>query len=515
MPPKLALFIGAVFVFLAFRSARKHSAPASKELFWPTLWYLVVATRPIGVWLELWGVSLSGGSDDPTEGSAIDRYFFLSLTLIGLRILSKRGFSWRQAVQQNRALFFLVLLMAVSICWSQYSFVSFKRFIKVVGSIVMACVVVSQTDPLEALLTILRRCLYIHLPISIICTRYFRDIGVSFDYSGESESWQGISTTKNVMGQVAMMGALYFFWEVRRNWRLLGWRSYHMIYLAMAIYLLKGSEKAISMTSVSVCIFALITFLTVQSLRARVPSARAFIWTMFGATAALILLVVVHSIVLFPADSALGQVITLLGRDITLTDRTYIWSDVYAAASRSPLLGVGFGGFWIGRLANIPWNANMTWVLGQAHSGYVDTYLQLGLVGSFLLVVLLFTTLPRLLASLSQEFNYASFRITLFLTILFVNITESTYLRGDHHLWFIFMVVLLDVPRRAQTLHPTEATPTNRTSDEPTSHSHPENNEDLHGLREPVADHVNHRVTDLPEISRTPLRPWGVCGASA
>ena len=62
---------------------------------------------------------------------------------------------------------------------------------------------------------------------------------------------------------------------------------------------------------------------------------------------------------MFSPDSFFGRIITVLGRDITLTDRTYIRSDAYGAAAGNPLLGVGFGGFWIGQIANIPWNTHM------------------------------------------------------------------------------------------------------------------------------------------------------------
>ena len=156
---------------------------------------------------------------------------------------------------------------------------------------------------------------------------------------------------------------------------------------------------------------------------------------------------------MFSEDSFFGYLITKFGRDITLTDRIYIWNDVYAAAANNPLFGVGYGGFWIERIANIPWNSTMTWVLGQAHNGYIDTYLQLGLVGGFLFARVLFATLPRLVASLDDDFDYGCFRITLFITILFINVTETTFLRGDHHLWFILLLILWTVPSR-QTPHP-------------------------------------------------------------
>ncbi|MDB6030410.1 MAG: O-antigen polymerase [Verrucomicrobiales bacterium] len=446
MPPKLALLFCTVFVVFAFRWDQKRGATASKDLFWPSLWYMIVASKPIGVWLDLWGVPLPGGGGDATDGSIIDRLFYGILTVIGLRILSRRRFDWVAALRNNQWLTVFVAFMALSILWSQYPFVSLKRFVKVLGSIVMACVVLTEPDPLNAFTTVLRRCLYIHLPMSILCTRYFRDIGVSFDWGGTTSAWRGISTSKNTLGQIAMLGVVCFFWEVRQHWQQYKWRNLHMVYLLMAAYLLKGAGS-ISMTSVSVCVFALAIFLRIQALRDQPQAVGGFVKAVFIGLAALIVLVLTHSVVHFSQDSLFGKMITTFGRDITLTDRTFIWSDVYGAAAGKSLCGVGFGGFWIGRLANIPWNEKMTWVLGQAHSGYVDTYLQLGLVGGFLLAIVLFNSVPRLLASLADDFDFGCFRITLFLTIMFINITESTYLRGDHHLWLIFMIVLWKVPK--------------------------------------------------------------------
>lgn len=446
MPPKLALIIGTLLIFAAFRLDRKRSEGATRDILWPSLWYLVAASRPIGVWLALWGISMPGGSEGPTEGSIIDRAFLGGLTLIGIWILSRRRFDWGAAFRSNPWLMALLSFMLASILWSQYPYVSFKRYIKIVGSVVMALVVLTDDQPFESVLGVVRRCLYIHLPMSIICIKYFRNIGVNFDWFGASESWLGIASSKNTLGQVAMLGTLYFFWEIRRQWPERRWRNIHFLYFAMALYLLKGSEDAISLTALSVCVFALVVFLRLHSLQSNMDKFCRYAQIICTATVSIVLLVLLHSIVIFSPHSFFGQIITFFGRDITLTDRTLIWSDVYSIASKSPLLGVGFGGFWIGSLANIPWNADMTWTLGQAHSGYIDTYLQLGLIGVILLTIVIFTSFSRLLRSVSENFDFACLRITLFLTILFVNITETTFLRGDHHLWWIFQIAILAVP---------------------------------------------------------------------
>lgn len=446
MPPLVALLLGLGFVCFAFWTDRKRDTSVSKELFWPTLWYMVVASRPFGVWLSLWGVPLPGGSGEASEGSIVDRYFYLTLTVLGLRILIRRQFSWAAAFRANRWLTALLLLMAVSVLWSSYPFVSFKRYIKVVGSVVMALVVLTHEQPFPAFLTVLRRCLYVHLPFSIICIKYYRHLGVSYDWFGNAQLWQGISTSKNTLGQVAVLGVVYFFWEVRRSWPAVKWKNLHFIYLAMAIHLLRGSPSAISVTSVSVCVFALLIFLRVQALRNRPWAIRPFVRTIFNVTMALVIFILSHSVIKFSPESVFGNVITAFGRDITLTDRTHIWDDVYREASRNPLLGVGYGGFWIGRDANIGWNASMTWVLGQAHNGYVDTYLQIGIVGLILLFVVFFTTLPRLIAAAPANIDFACFKLSLLVTLIYINITESTFLRGDHHLWFVAMLILWQVP---------------------------------------------------------------------
>src|SRR5260221_14539687 len=210
MPPKLALLIATVFVVFAFRHDRKHAAPVSKALFWPSLWYLVVASRPFGAWLLMWGIPLPGGSD-ATDGSFADRWFFLVLTIIGCWILSRRRFDWGDALRRNPWLAVFLTFMAFSILWSDYPFVSFKRFVKIIGSVVMAMVVLTEENPRAAFLTVLRRCLYIHLPMSIICVKYFRDIGVAWDWSGGALMGEGVFTLKNLAGPVARVCVCYFF----------------------------------------------------------------------------------------------------------------------------------------------------------------------------------------------------------------------------------------------------------------------------------------------------------------
>lgn len=445
MPPTLALLLGfACAAYSIFRAARSEGG-FPLALLWPTLWYLVSASRSFGTWMYEWDIRLPLISEMGVEGSPMDQFFLLSLILLGWTVLARRAFSWGQLFRDNRWAALLLFLMGASILWSDYSFTSFKRYIKVVGSLTMVLVILTDAQPYTALRTVLRTCLYLHLPLSIVCIKYFRTIGIEYSYLGTSHFWQGIATSKNTMGQVAMLGVAYFAWDLVQNWKIRGWRHLNTLYLLLSIYLLKGSNHGVSKTSILVALLAASILFILYLNRERPAALHRFTRLALFGGMSLVVFIVTHSIVAFDDDSFLGTIVKLFGRDITLTDRLYIWQDVYRAASGNPLFGVGYGGFWIGRQANIPWNTH-TWILGQAHSGYVDTYLQLGIAGWVILTGIILATYRRLVAALTTDFNFAAWRLTLFLVVLFVNITETTLLRGDHHLWFIFTACIWQVP---------------------------------------------------------------------
>jgi exopolysaccharide production protein ExoQ len=443
MPPFLALALGLGLAAFAYQQDRERRQDLSLALLLPLLWYLTCATRPLGIWLGIWGIPLGAG--DGEDGGFIDRYYYLALTLAGIAVLLRRGFNLRDALARSPWLGALLAFMALSVLWSDFTYISFKRYIKVVGSCVMMLVVLTERHPAQSFFALLRYALYLHLPLSIICNKYFRGIAVQYSWEGSDQWWQGIATSKNTLGQVAMLGFVYFLWEVFREWPTKRWRNLHAAYLLMAVWLLKGSEDAVSLTAIVVGGFAAAVFIRLQMLHVAGRPTASFSRLAFRAVMGLASLVYLHGIFHFSEDSLFGKFITTFGRNITLTDRTHIWSGMYHQARDSFFGGVGYGGFWIGRQANIDWNANMTWVLGQGHSGYVDTFLQLGSIGLILLLGLVFSTFRRLVLTSDADFDYKALRIALLLTIVFINITETTFLRGDHHLWVLFMAVCWSV----------------------------------------------------------------------
>ena len=75
-----------------------------------------------------------------------------------------------------------------------------------------------------------------------------------------------------------------------------------------------------------------------------------------------------------------------VGRDPTLTGRTVIWSSVLSMHT-NPLFGVGYESFWLG--PRLQWFGRLVARhINEAHNGYLEVYLNLGIIGVVLWLVL-------------------------------------------------------------------------------------------------------------------------------
>jgi exopolysaccharide production protein ExoQ len=147
------------------------------------------------------------------------------------------------------------------------------------------------------------------------------------------------------------------------------------------------------------------------------------------------------------AESTVGvyaNVVAALGRDATLTDRTEVWKDVLELME-DPVLGTGFESFWLGERREKMW-AKWHWQPNQAHNGYIETYLNLGLVGLGLLLALIVATFKKIQRMLLWDFDMGRIRMAYFFIILAYNFTEATF-KGVSLVWLVWHIIALDYPR--------------------------------------------------------------------
>ena len=154
-----------------------------------------------------------------------------------------------------------------------------------------------------------------------------------------------------------------------------------------------------------------------------------------------------------------AQIFTLIGKSPDMTGRTKIWKIVLHLIDQRPLQGWGWSSYWV------PWVAPYKGLVVinhvpyyQAHNAFLDVWMQLGIFGLGLFLVLIGGTFVRLwrLAVRHTSPLYL-FPILVFVGIVTQNLTESRILVEIG--WVILVLFAVKVNDPVETLEPQGTTP--------------------------------------------------------
>ncbi len=221
MPTPVATCLFGAFILWLFYRNSAESSRVSRALWIPTLWVAVVASKPLYFWIngnpvqvDIWAFQ--------DDGSSVDRNFLLAMILIGLCILKQRP-GCGAILRDNRWLWFFYAYALFSVLWSDYPIVSFKRWIRDIGSVVMILIIVTEHDPVQALRQVFLRCAYLLIPLSILFIKYHPKIGVYYNgWTGE-RCLGGVTTSKNALAMLAMLSGIFLLWSLVDVARSSGW----------------------------------------------------------------------------------------------------------------------------------------------------------------------------------------------------------------------------------------------------------------------------------------------------
>src|SRR6202007_2873777 len=89
----------------------------------------------------------TGQSYEYLEGSPFDRFVFMCLLAAGLFVVVSRGRQVGKLLRPNWPILLFFFYCALSVIWSDYSDVAFKRWIKDLGDLTMVLIVLTALDP--------------------------------------------------------------------------------------------------------------------------------------------------------------------------------------------------------------------------------------------------------------------------------------------------------------------------------------------------------------------------------
>ena len=112
-----------------------------------------------------------------------------------------------------------LLYCFISIAWSDFPFMAFKRWTKIFGHPIMALIVLTEPDPEEALTRLMKRCAYVVVPVSILWIKYYPQLGTGLRRVGRDAMNKGIAVGKNMLGADCLILGFFFFWHLLQTWR--------------------------------------------------------------------------------------------------------------------------------------------------------------------------------------------------------------------------------------------------------------------------------------------------------
>jgi exopolysaccharide production protein ExoQ len=267
MPPPLATLLCALFVIFLFWVERADNDGVSRAIWIPFFWMFLAGSRFASQWLNILGISQGPSADVYMEGSPIDMPVFLFLIGASLVILYKRRLDWDEIFKKNYIVWAFYIFALISIVWSDYPFISFKRWLKTLGAISMALVILTEEHPFAAFGVIMRRLAFLLLPFSILFIKYYPAFGRQFHSVG-TQMFTGVTTQKNQLGQLCMLLGIYFIWNLFYvDWERseLGRRLRSYMYWAVLLMIAWLLYKSDSATSLVCLIAAIVLFLTGRS----------------------------------------------------------------------------------------------------------------------------------------------------------------------------------------------------------------------------------------------------------
>ena len=313
-------------------------------------------------------------------------------------LISKRKFLW-----------LFVGIITLSFLWSTVPDFTVRRTIVFIGTILFGLNIAARFTVREQLF-LLAWTMGFAIVINIVFTLALPWSGIE---AGEHQgAWRGVYSQKNVFARTMVFSSIIFLLaalESRTRRRLL-WGGLGFSVLLILLSTSKG---------------ALVTFLALLAL---VPLFRSLRWNHSLLLPFLIVGVLIGGSIVLLVIGNTETLVKFLGRDLTLTGRTGIWSVVISKIAQHPWLGYGYRGFWLGMDGDSAdvWYETL-FMAPNSHNGFLDVAVELGLIGLSCFLLTFVKNCMRAISWVRLNPTAEGLLPIMFLMFLFLyNLVEST-----------------------------------------------------------------------------------------
>jgi O-antigen ligase len=367
----------------------------------------------------------------PAEGSvapsASQTFFLILLSIYAVSIVSySRHIRSVIRLGPNRLLCGVLLALAfASLYWSQSPNATLNQLVALLGTTAFGLFFVSEFDKEEKIRILLVMC-------AVVCSLCLLVAVTNPSYATDSSgALRGVFVHKNTLGRFMALSA----WTSLLCLVYRGPNRFLCFFNSMAsIYLLTQASSG----TANVALFVMVVIIPVFAL---------FWLHRTLAIPAIALVSFVGGYFCLRAWESSSEILSALGKDPTLTGRTELWDKVWDAIQQRPALGFGYGAFWTGfegPSAEI-WRT-VPWHPPHAHMGFLDLWLDLGVIGVGAFVLLMVSVLVYSARLAWRAPNVYSFWVLAYLVFFTLNnLSESMILKANSMYWVLFVAIALSL----------------------------------------------------------------------
>ena len=286
-----------------------------------------------------------------------------------------------------------MLFGLVSCAWSDFPYVALKRWTKVAIYLSVFLTFMTFENPKFYLRKLLLNYIAAGVIGSLVLLIIVPEYGTMVEES--KVMLCGLFTHKNSLGSFSAYALLLMPYMYRSAQK----KSEQTLFLVLGIICAVLLFLADSKTALCGYLLSLVVYLVIVKIGiGKNDSPRAhFKWLGTAGIAVGSILLVVYLNEQFFGAKIVSIVLSIVGKDPTFTGRQSLWEMLVYFGIRDHLWrGVGFGTFFVGEKSAwlLPY---LGWQAPNAHNGFVQIFLELGLIGLVLAVVSLVVVFARIL----------------------------------------------------------------------------------------------------------------------
>ena len=416
----------------------RHFIPHSKTIFVSTsenrlskfLSFLAKASFFIYLFFIFFGTSLPFQEkikdiQEIGTSNPVNQILFSFLYVVSFISLIPKRYQLYQLIKAEKFLSFFLFWTFLSIFWSDFSFVSFKRWVQVFGMVVILVSALLHLDHADETLSFFKYIIILYISLSFLSVLF---VPGAIDW--RIPALRGLAPHKNILGQASLVS--FFLMAYTTYYLPVKQKFIGFLFCGLSLVLLIGSKSFTSISTLFIITFLLGLFLIDKNI------FRPLIGRLFS-TIFLSFFLIGIIFIAFISQAYIELVLNFFGKDLTFTGRIDLWERMLDQWTNHLFIGSGFSGFWVMDSTIIETlYQEFIWLPNQAHMGYIDILNETGIIGFtvfLLMVTFYFINLFRV-----NERNLWKWFV--FITVI-INFTESTLFRFNSLTGTLFVFAYL------------------------------------------------------------------------